>query len=417
MKAVFLCAGVGRRMFPFTEDKFLFPFLGRSLLEHQVERAKAAGLRDFLFISRPDNQERVRATASAIPGIRADFAVQERPLGMGDALLSASARLGTDSILVVSPNDVVEADAYRQVISRGTEAGCLLGYRVREYFPGGYLVVDGEEYLKQIVEKPGPGSEPSDLVNLVLHFHPHPDKLLRALREEAASPGKDDVYERALQHLIAVGERMRVVPYSGFWGPIKYPWHLLAVMEHFLKGVKGRIAPGVQLSPRAVVEGEVVLETEVRVLENAVIRGPAYIGAGALIGNNVLVREGCHIGAGCVVGFSTEVKHAYIGDGCWFHTNYVGDSVVGEGCTFGAGTVTANFRFDRKRVLLEVDGERVDTGRDHLGAMLGDRCSLGVHVTLLPGVRVGKGATVGPHLLVSRDLKPGEKRLSPRRRG
>ena len=32
MRAVFLCGGIGRRMFPFTEDKFLFKFLGKTLL-------------------------------------------------------------------------------------------------------------------------------------------------------------------------------------------------------------------------------------------------------------------------------------------------------------------------------------------------------------------------------------------------
>jgi len=44
LKVVFLCGGVGRRMFPITEDKFSLKFLGKTLLEHQVERALASGL-------------------------------------------------------------------------------------------------------------------------------------------------------------------------------------------------------------------------------------------------------------------------------------------------------------------------------------------------------------------------------------
>ena len=30
MKVVFLCGGIGKRMFPITEDKFLLMFLGNS---------------------------------------------------------------------------------------------------------------------------------------------------------------------------------------------------------------------------------------------------------------------------------------------------------------------------------------------------------------------------------------------------
>jgi len=64
------------------------------------------------------------------------------------------------------------------------------------------------------------------------------------------------------------------------------------------------------------------------VLENAVIRGPVYIGANSIIGNNALVRDHSHIGSNSVIGYSTEVKHSYIGDNCWFHSNYIGDSIV-----------------------------------------------------------------------------------------
>ena len=37
MKAVLLCGGIGKRMFPITEDKLLLNFLGKPLLRHQIE--------------------------------------------------------------------------------------------------------------------------------------------------------------------------------------------------------------------------------------------------------------------------------------------------------------------------------------------------------------------------------------------
>ena len=49
MKVVFLCGGVGKRMFPITEDKFLLRFLGKTLLEHQIETPKRQGSPNLLL--------------------------------------------------------------------------------------------------------------------------------------------------------------------------------------------------------------------------------------------------------------------------------------------------------------------------------------------------------------------------------
>ena len=55
MKVLFLCGGVGKRMFPITEDKFLLKFLGKTLLEYQIETAKQAGLTEFAVVGNPQN--------------------------------------------------------------------------------------------------------------------------------------------------------------------------------------------------------------------------------------------------------------------------------------------------------------------------------------------------------------------------
>ena len=55
MKAVFLCGGTGKRMFPIAEDKLLLDFLGRPLLEHQIKIAREAGLSHFVIIGNPGN--------------------------------------------------------------------------------------------------------------------------------------------------------------------------------------------------------------------------------------------------------------------------------------------------------------------------------------------------------------------------
>ena len=403
MKAVFLCGGRGKRMFPITEDKFLLNFLGKPLLEHQIEVACESGLHHFIIIGNPENIAKIKQIVKKIPGIKVDFALQEKSLGIADALKSAESFL-SGQLLVVNPNDVFSSSAYTKIIAaaKKTSASHILGYKVQKYFPGGYLQVNSRNELLHIVEKPNPGEEPSNLVNILIHCHNNSKELLRHI--ETVQTTKDDVYECALDKMLKAGHKIKVVPYNDFWAPIKYPWHIFKVMEYFLDNAQPYIAPSARVSKKANIEGKVILSDNVKVLENAVIRGPAYIGANSIIGNNALVRDYSHIDSNSVIGYSTEVKHSYIGDNCWFHSNYIGDSIVDDNCSLGAGAVLANFRLDEGNIQIKVGDSLVDTGYDKLGAIMGRGCRIGVNASLMPGVRVGPNSFVGPQICLSKDL-------------
>jgi NDP-sugar pyrophosphorylase family protein len=404
VKAVFLCGGRGKRMFPITEDKFLLDFLGKTLLEHQIEAACEAGLSHFVIIGNPDNIQRVEQITKKIPGIKVDLALQKKSLGIADALKSAEPFLHSQ-LLVINPNDVFSSSAYAKIhneVEKATASSYILGYQVQNYFPGGYLQVNSQNDLLHIVEKPNPGEEPSNLVNILIHCHNNSEELLRYI--ETVHTTKDDVYECALDNMVKAGHKIKVVPYSDFWAPIKYPWHIFKVMEYFLDNAQPYIASSARISEKATIEGKVILSDNVKVFENAVIRGPVYIGANSIIGNNALVRDYSHIGSNSVIGYSTEVKHSYIGDDCWFHSNYIGDSIVDDNCSLGAGTVLANFRLDEENIQIKVGDSLVDTGYDKLGAIIGRGCRIGVNASIMPGVRVGPGCFVGPQLCLQQDL-------------
>jgi NDP-sugar pyrophosphorylase family protein len=404
MKAVFLCGGRGKRMFPITEDKFLLDFLEKPLLEHQIKIACEAGLSHFVIIGNPENIARIEQITKKIPGIKVDLAIQKKSVGIANALKSAEPFLH-EQLLVINPNDVFASSAYTKIITEAKKASApsyILGYQVQKYFPGGYLQVSPQNELLQIVEKPNPGEEPSSLVNILIHCHNNPEDLLRYI--ETAKTTKDDVYECALDNMIKEGHKIKVVLYNDFWAPIKYPWHIFKIMEYFLDNAQPYIASSARISEKATIEGKVILSDNVKVLENAVIRGPVYIGANSIIGNNALVRDYSQIGSNSVIGYSTEVKHSYIGDNCWFHSNYIGDSIVDDNCSLGAGTVLANFRLDEGNIEIKVGDSLVDTGYDKLGAFVGRGCRIGVNASLMPGVRVGPDSFVGPQLCLRQDL-------------
>ncbi|MCD6522450.1 MAG: NTP transferase domain-containing protein [Candidatus Diapherotrites archaeon] len=396
MKVLFLVGGIGKRMLPITKDKTLIKFCGKTLIEKQVEMAKDAGFDDIVIVASPINIEEMKK----IFGDKVEYAIQKEPRGMADAVLSAKELIEGDSVLIVGANDVVEPRAYRMV--KEAKGDCaILGYEVNQYFPGGYLIVEGNR-VKGIIEKPEPGKEPSNLVNLVFHMHKDADTLISYL--EKTKSDRDDVYEKALDEMMKTME-FNVVRYNGFWGPIKYPFHILKVMKFFLENQKPRISENAKISEKATIKGNVVIEDNVRIFENAVINGPVYIGKNTVIANNALVR-GSNIGENCVVGFSTEIARSYIADNVWFHNNYVGDSIVMDNCMFGSGCVTANFRFDEKNVYMEINGKRIDTGTDKFGCVVGKNCKTGINSSIYPGIKIGENSFIGPGVVLKKHVEP-----------
>ena len=406
IKTVFLCGGMGKRMFPLTEDKVLLDFLGKPLLQHQLEMARKAGLNQFVIIGNPGNIEKIKEITKRISGSQIEIVTQKKPLGIADALKSAEPFL-QGQILVINPNDIFSSLAYTKIIEAagGDSSSCMLGYQVKEYFPGGYLVTDSHGILQRIVEKPTPGEEPSAMVNILVHLHNNPEKLLECIETVQTQTTRDDVYECALDNMTQGEHKIKVLPYNDFWAAIKYPWHIFKVMEYFLDMASPSISSSASISDKAIIKGKVILGDNVRVMENAVIQGPVYVGPNSVIGTSALIREYSHIGANSVIGFSTEVKHSYIGNNCWFHSNYIGDSVIDDNCSFGAGTILSNFRLDEGNIHVKVGNDKIDTGYDKFGAIMGQGCRTGVNANVMPGIRVGANSSIGPNVCLNHDLE------------
>lgn len=408
MKVALLAAGRSMRMWPVTDKNFV-EFLGVPLLERQLASLKRAGFKEILVIAGAHNTSRIKKIA---PKVRVQ---RDLDLGMAGAILAASSWIGADPFLLVSAHDFIDETVYAAVKDAlRQKQGFLVAKQVDSYFPGGYLKVDRRGLIQGIVEKPKPGHEPSDLVNIVLHHHAAPRALLEKLR--SAKSETDDIYEKCLQSLIDDGVEFRVVRFSGFWQPLKYPWHVRALSEHLLHQISAGISKGkkVAIAPSATIYGAVTMGDGVKILDNAVIVGPTYIGPRTVIATNALVRES-HIGAHCVIGFGTEVARSHLGDNVWTHTNYIGDSVIGSDVSFGAGTVTGNVRFDEGNIQVLVrkkwngveETARIDTGMNKCGLLTGDHIRTGINSSFMPGVKIGSNSCIGPGIILSSDIPDG----------
>lgn len=396
-----LAAGSGTRFWPMTEPKDQFSFLGQSLIERNLLALKRAGVTSVLIIGNPTDEAYIRTLV--VTGMKIQFAVQKESLGMADALLSAKEMLSASPILVMNAEDLIDHAFYAKIMN-AVKVGeaFVVGRNMDRYFDGGYLVVK-DNRLTGIVEKPGEGNEPSKLINLVYHFFPDASVFIKSIEETISS--NDDVYEQALANYLSQNV-VRVLEYGGFWYPLKYSWHVLDIMEQLLKHVQSHQGKNVTIKNNVTIEGNVWIGDNVKIFENSKITGPCFIGDNSIIGNNSMIRESV-LGNGCITGFNTDITRSYIGDNCWFHTNYVGDSVFEGNISMGSGAKTANLRLDEGEIYSVVKGKKTGTSRVKLGAMIGKDVRIGVNASIMPGVKIGSHSFVGSGVILDNDLPDG----------
>lgn len=394
-----LAGGSGSRFWPLSTNKILFPFLGKPLFEYSVVRVLPKQTKEVVIVASPDNREALEAIRFSVPR---KIVVQQEPKGMADAVLTAKHDIQTNEVLILIADDIFDPSLPQRVVEVGQSSGaaCAIpGWKPSRYFPGGYLRLDGDRVV-EIIEKPHPENIPSPFVTISGHYFSNIAKFFAML--ERAQGDLDARYEEALS-MVMNEERCVMVPYDGPFASLKYPWHVLDVMEALLRETTLSTGEGCDIRSNVVIEGPVYIGNNVKIFEHTKITGPAYIGDNTIIGNNNVIRQSV-IGANCVTGFNTDITRSYIGDACWFHSNYIGDSVIERNVSMGSGTVLANLRLDEGEIFSTVKGKRISTQRVKLGSIIGKDVRIGVNTSIMPGVKIGRGSFVGAGMMIQADI-------------
>ncbi len=403
-QVILLAAGKSSRTWPIAE-KIFFRFFGKTVLEHQIKTLSSAGLTNICIVGNSDNIERIQTITSSIKNIHFTFAVQKNlNEGQRGGILAAADKINhSKPILIVCSNDIVDKSAFVSLLSSAEKSESsvyLVGKKVDNYFPGGYLRVIKKNLVTHIVEKPKPGNEPSNLVTLLIHLYKNPSILIKELQLQKEKDG----YEDCLQNIFDSGVPAEAVEYEDFWQAIKYPWHFLDIGMNFLQNIpKSFIHPSVKISKTAILNGSVYISEGVKIYDYAVINGPVFLGKNTVVANHALVRQS-HIGENCVIGHTTEIARSIISDYCWTHQNFVGDSIFDKNVSLGAGTRTGNLRLDEREISSFIKGEKVNSQRIKLGSIIGKNVRIGINTSIMPGVKIGSKNFIGAGLVCQNDI-------------
>jgi glucose-1-phosphate thymidylyltransferase len=317
LKGLILSGGKGTRLRPITHTsaKQLVPVANKPVLFYGIEAMAAAGIERIGIVIAPETGDEIRQAAGDGErfGVRIEYIVQDEPLGLAHAVLTAEPFLADspfvmylgDNLLQGGINDLVAA--FRE---HEPDALILLtpvpdpqNYGVAELDgapPGSGQGAVGR--VVRLTEKPPEPRTDLALVGVYM-FTAAVHDAARAIQPSAR--GELEITD-AIQRLVDSGLRVEPHIVRGWWKDTGRLDDMLEanrlILDNLTERVEGELID-------SQVDGRVVIEPGAR-LERTSVRGPAIVGAGAqlrdcYVGPYTAVGEGCRIA-------NAEVEHSIL---------------------------------------------------------------------------------------------------------
>jgi bifunctional UDP-N-acetylglucosamine pyrophosphorylase/glucosamine-1-phosphate N-acetyltransferase len=393
--------------------KHLHPLLGRRLVDWVIDAVRPLGADPLVVVVSPE-------AAGAFNGV--DVAVQEQPLGTGDALRAARAKLGeaTEVLVVSGDHPRVSPALLEQLVDehRSSDSpATVLSFEPPDPRAYGRILRDGDGRLQAIVEDADADARQRAIreVNSSIYVFAA-DKLWPALERIEPANAQGELYlTDAVRLLVDGGEEVTVfkAPDADEVEGVNTRVELADAAaflrarvnrEHMLAGVTivdpqtTWIDPDVELEPDSTIHPFTVLRGRTRVGAGAEI-GPhavvvdAEVGAGAKVGPFCYLRPGTRLGPDSKAGTFVEIKNSDLGARAKVpHLSYIGDAEIGEGTNVAAGNITANYPHQ--------------PGRQKGKTKIGRNVRTGIHNGFEAPVEVGDDAWIAGGSYITEDVPP-----------
>ncbi|MEA5084016.1 MAG: bifunctional UDP-N-acetylglucosamine diphosphorylase/glucosamine-1-phosphate N-acetyltransferase GlmU [Lachnospiraceae bacterium] len=424
LKAIILAAGEGTRM-KSKVPKVLHKVMNKSMVERVIEAAQGVGAQQVEVVI----GHKAGLVKEAVKNEKVSFALQEKQLGTGHAVMQAIDFIEDDKDIIILYGDtpLIKQETLKNLVEfhRSQDNGVSIISAVVEDSAGyGHIIRDEKgNFVKNVEYKDATEAEKQvKEINTGIYCYKG-NKLKEALGKLKNDNAQGEYYlPDTLEIILSAGNKvnaMNAEDVTEFFGVNSRVQ--LAEAEAILKNRVNRmhmengvtiidplqtyIEDSVKIGcdtiiyPGCVLEGETVIDEDCKIgpyakLSNMKIGSgtkvqfstaiDSQVGENTTVGPYAYIRPDCKIGNNIKVGDFVEVKNSVIGDGTKIsHLTYIGDSDVGQNINFGCGTVTVNYDGKKKfRTVIEDD------------VFIGCNANLVAPVTLKKGSYVAAGSTI-----------------------
>src|SRR5438067_1507744 len=361
-----MAGGLGTRM-KSAVPKHFHPILGRRMVDWIIETGRDAGTGPIVVVASP-------AARGEFVESDVDVAVQEAPLGTGDAVRSARAALEAhpgDVLVLSGDTPLLTAMLLRELIEthhRERAEATILSAEPAGPRLYGRVVRGADGSVLKVVE----GTDASEDERRIREVN----SSIYVFRSAALWPALEKLEPKNVQGELYLTDAIEIIVAGGG----KVAAHVAADARE-TDGVNTRaelaqagavlrdrineahMLAGVTIvDPKTTwIEPTVEIEADVTVHPFTFLRGHTKIATGAEIGANTVAVDAhigrsatigpfCYLRPGTVLGESSkagtfvEIKNSRIGDRSKVpHLSYIGDAEIGADTNVGAGAITANF--------------------------------------------------------------------------
>ena len=406
MRAIILAAGEGKRLRPLTEKrpKHMIPIAGKPIIHQLIDAFKTNGIIKYTIVVGHFSENIIHYLSDGKKfGIEVEYIHQKKLRGTADALAQTENKIDETRFVVSYGDMYVSSDAMREVINAYDDKSFDAAVTVvptKDQKQYGIVQIEND-YVKKIVEKPKIVI-PNAPANAGIYLFER--NIFEEIKKTKKSRRGELELTDSISNLIKSGSKIKSILLDDkSWIDIGLPWNLLDANKRALQNLQSSMVG--EVDDNTTINGTIHAGETTQILPGVRIEGPVYIGEGSVVGPNCYIRPYTSLGRNVKIGNGCEIKNSIIMDETKIpHLSYFGDSVIGERCNFGAGTITGNLRLDKKTVRMNIENKVVDSERKKLGAIIGDDVETGINVNFMPGITIGSNSNIGPGVNISKNI-------------